>query len=218
MPPRHPQQERLVHMSNHITRKITRMRTRMSITRGERIALGPCAWTEPEQLAGPGGWWRGLSAIVAVGLRPCSGAILVLVFALAQGLFWAGVASTFVMGLGTAVKGYQCDLSRRCASRLAAGTRISGFNQRGVLNGPSAIEEYLKSLFKAGFNHEEITVDDVSPLGADAVLVRGEYHITGQGQNGAIKIDGNWGAVNVREGGVLKIRLIMALPKPPPPK
>jgi nickel/cobalt exporter len=36
-------------------------------------------------------------------LRPCSGAILVLVFALAQGLFWAGVAATLVMGLGTAV-------------------------------------------------------------------------------------------------------------------
>ena len=52
---------------------------------------------------GPGGWKRGLSAIVAVGLRPCSGAILVLVFALAQGLFWAGVAATFVMGLGTAI-------------------------------------------------------------------------------------------------------------------
>jgi nickel/cobalt transporter (NicO) family protein len=58
---------------------------------------------EPEQLAGPGGWRRGLSAIVAVGLRPCSGAIIVLVFALAQGLFWAGVASTFVMAIGTAV-------------------------------------------------------------------------------------------------------------------
>jgi nickel/cobalt exporter len=58
---------------------------------------------EPEELAGPGGWQRGLSAIVAVGLRPCSGAILVLVFAFAQGLFWAGVASTFVMGLGTAI-------------------------------------------------------------------------------------------------------------------
>jgi nickel/cobalt exporter len=38
-----------------------------------------------------------------VGIRPCSGAILVLVFALAQGLFWAGVAATFVMGLGTAI-------------------------------------------------------------------------------------------------------------------
>ena len=58
---------------------------------------------EPEALAGPGGWARGLSAIAAVGLRPCSGAILVLVFALAQGLFWIGVASTFVMGLGTAI-------------------------------------------------------------------------------------------------------------------
>jgi nickel/cobalt transporter (NicO) family protein len=34
-------------------------------------------------------------------LRPCSGAILVLVFALAQGLFWVGVESTFMMGLGT---------------------------------------------------------------------------------------------------------------------
>jgi ABC-type nickel/cobalt efflux system permease component RcnA len=56
---------------------------------------------EPSELAGRGGWQRGLSAIVAVGLRPCSGAILVLVFALAQGLFWAGVGATLVMGLGT---------------------------------------------------------------------------------------------------------------------
>jgi ABC-type nickel/cobalt efflux system permease component RcnA len=58
---------------------------------------------EPQQLAGPGGWRRGLGAVFAVGLRPCSGAILVLVFALAQGLFWAGIAATFVMGLGTAI-------------------------------------------------------------------------------------------------------------------
>jgi nickel/cobalt exporter len=36
-------------------------------------------------------------------LRPCSGAILVLVFALAQGLFPLGVAATLVMGLGTAI-------------------------------------------------------------------------------------------------------------------
>jgi nickel/cobalt exporter len=44
-----------------------------------------------------------LTAVFAVGLRPCSGAILVLVFTLAQGLFWAGVVATFVMGLGTAI-------------------------------------------------------------------------------------------------------------------
>jgi ABC-type nickel/cobalt efflux system permease component RcnA len=58
---------------------------------------------EPTQLSGPGGWRRGFGAVLTVGLRPCSGAILVLVFALAQGLFWAGVAATFVMGLGTAI-------------------------------------------------------------------------------------------------------------------
>jgi ABC-type nickel/cobalt efflux system permease component RcnA len=58
---------------------------------------------EPSALAGPGGWSRGLSAILTVGIRPCSGAILVLVFALAQGLFWAGIAATLLMGLGTAI-------------------------------------------------------------------------------------------------------------------
>src|SRR5258707_8082964 len=57
----------------------------------------------PSELAGPGGWRRGLGTIFAVGLRPCSGAILVLVFALAQGMFWAGIAATLVMGLGTAI-------------------------------------------------------------------------------------------------------------------
>jgi nickel/cobalt transporter (NicO) family protein len=69
----------------------------------DAAAWGHAHGPEPEDLAGPGGWKRGLSAIVAVGLRPCSGAILVLVFALAQGLFWAGVAGTFVMALGTAI-------------------------------------------------------------------------------------------------------------------
>ena len=58
---------------------------------------------EPSELSGTHWLRRGLTAIVAVGLRPCSGAIIVLVFALAQGLFWIGVASTFVMGLGTAI-------------------------------------------------------------------------------------------------------------------
>jgi len=80
---------------------------------------------EPSQLAGPGGWSRGLSAILTVGIRPCSGAILVLVFALAQGMFWAGVAATFVMGLGTAITVSTIALvavsAKGIASRMAAG-------------------------------------------------------------------------------------------------
>lgn len=55
----------------------------------------------PEQVAGPLNWRRAGSAILAVGLRPCSGALIVLVFALSQGFFMAGVASALAMGLGT---------------------------------------------------------------------------------------------------------------------
>jgi len=69
----------------------------------EASAWGHAHAPEPAELKGPHWLRRGLTAIVAVGLRPCSGAIIVLVFALAQGLFWIGAASTFVMGLGTAI-------------------------------------------------------------------------------------------------------------------
>jgi nickel/cobalt exporter len=56
----------------------------------------------PQVVARPG--VRGAAAaIVSVGLRPCSGALIVLVFALSQDIFWAGIASTFVMAVGTAI-------------------------------------------------------------------------------------------------------------------
>src|SRR4029079_754165 len=44
-----------------------------------------------------------LGTVLAIGVRPCTGAIIVLVFSLAQGVFWTGVAATFAMALGTAV-------------------------------------------------------------------------------------------------------------------
>ena len=66
-------------------------------------AWGHAHGPEPAELAGAGGWRRGLSAVIAVGLRPCSGAIIVLIFALAQDLFWTGVGATLLMGLGTAI-------------------------------------------------------------------------------------------------------------------
>jgi nickel/cobalt exporter len=83
----------------------------------------------PTELAGPGGWWRGLSAIFAVGLRPCSGAILVLVFALAQGLFWAGIAATFVMGLGTAIT--VAAIAVLAVSARGVASRLSGARDGG---------------------------------------------------------------------------------------
>lgn len=86
----------------------------------------------PDAVAGAGGWQRGFGAILSVGLRPCSGAILVLVFALAQGLFWAGVAATFVMGLGTAITVAAIALISVFAKGLAR--RLIGEREgRGVL-------------------------------------------------------------------------------------
>lgn len=44
----------------------------------------------------------GLGAVFSVGLRPCTGAIVVLSFAFFNGLYVAGVMSVFAMALGTA--------------------------------------------------------------------------------------------------------------------
>ena len=98
----------------------------------------------PDQLAGPGGWQRGLGAIFAVGLRPCSGAILVLVFALAQGLFWAGIAATFVMGLGTAITVATIAVvavsAKGLARRLSAGSEGGGtLVMRGIEFGAAGL-------------------------------------------------------------------------------
>jgi ABC-type nickel/cobalt efflux system permease component RcnA len=56
---------------------------------------------DPALISGPLNWSKATSAILAVGLRPCTGAIFVLVFSLAQGFFIAGIAAALAMGLGT---------------------------------------------------------------------------------------------------------------------
>lgn len=50
-----------------------------------------------------GSWREQLSVVLAVGLRPCSGALVVMVFALSQGLLAAGIVSVLLMGLGAAI-------------------------------------------------------------------------------------------------------------------
>ncbi|MCU4178728.1 nickel/cobalt transporter [Bosea sp. BH3] len=49
------------------------------------------------------GWREMAGVVLAAGLRPCAGALIVLVFAALQGLFWAGVAAALAMALGTAL-------------------------------------------------------------------------------------------------------------------
>jgi nickel/cobalt transporter (NicO) family protein len=117
----------------------------------------------PGELAGPGGWRRGFAAIFAVGLRPCSGAILVLVFALAQGLFWAGVAATFVMGLGTAITVAAIAVMAVSAKDLAR--RLSGAREGGGVLIMRAVEFGAAGLvlfFGAGLLFGYLTAERVT--------------------------------------------------------
>ena len=66
--------------------------------------------------------------------------------------------------------------------------------------------ETFKTQFDSGFRHIDLVVDQVSPFGTDAAITVGTYQITGRGQGGPLKVDGRWTEVEVREGGVWKIR------------
>ena len=79
-----------------------------------------------------------------------------LVFALAQGLFWAGVAATFVMGLGTAITVAaiaSVAVGFRSAAKQIAGAR-SGYGMlalRGIEVGAAVVVRAFGSLLLAGY-------------------------------------------------------------------
>lgn len=59
---------------------------------------------DPKLIAGENFDWKSAwAAIVAVGLRPCTGALIVLSFAFLNGLWVGGIVSVFAMALGTAI-------------------------------------------------------------------------------------------------------------------
>ncbi|MFT3731969.1 MAG: hypothetical protein QM780_11205 [Hyphomicrobium sp.] len=70
----------------------------------------------PEQLKGRLSWSRALAISFSIGIRPCTGALLVIIFAASQGLIWAGILATFAMAFGTA-------LTVSCLAALSVGSR-----------------------------------------------------------------------------------------------
>lgn len=59
---------------------------------------------DPAMLSGDRFDWRtAWAAVASVGIRPCSGALIVLTFAFLNGLWVAGIASVLAMALGTAI-------------------------------------------------------------------------------------------------------------------
>ena len=90
---------------------------------------GHCGHTHvatPDQLQGAWNWRHAWSLAFSIGIRPCTGAIGVLLLSLSLGIVWAGVFATFTMAIGTAITvsllAAMAVWSRDLAARVAGGT------------------------------------------------------------------------------------------------
>ena len=86
---------------------------------------------DPARLEGPFSMTAAAATVVAAGARPCSGALLVLVFALSQGAFGVGVGAASAMALGVATTTGALAAVAVFGKSLAA--RLAGGSGRGVL-------------------------------------------------------------------------------------
>jgi nickel/cobalt exporter len=82
-------------------------------------------------------------AVVSAGARPCTGALIALVFALSQGMFAAGVVATVAMAIGTgltvAALGLMAVGAKGLASRLSAAGSGHAAAAIGVLEGVASL-------------------------------------------------------------------------------
>jgi nickel/cobalt exporter len=122
---------------------------------GPDCGCGHAHVPDARELRGDWSFAKAFSLAFAVGIRPCTGAILVLVFANGLGLFWAGVFSTFAMAVGTfitvsliaAVAVY----SKRLAARMVRGnTRWMDWLGIGLRFGGGAAIAFLGTILFLG--------------------------------------------------------------------
>ena len=136
----------------------------------EHAADGSCCghahMPDPQQLEGELSWRKAIAIALSVGIRPCTGAILVMIFALSQGIFIAGVFATFAMALGTAITVSVLAAlavgSRELATRMAGGGE-SRFAD-AVSNGIGLVGSLLVFLMGAAFFIASLGPGGTSPL------------------------------------------------------
>ncbi|AJJ09775.1 high-affinity nickel-transport family protein [Yersinia rohdei] len=72
-----------------------------------------------QELQAGGDWRTRLAIVLAMGMRPCSGAIMVLLFAKVIGVYWWGILSAIAMAIGTSLTISVLALFVHYARRLA---------------------------------------------------------------------------------------------------
>lgn len=112
-----------------------------SAVRDDSCGCGHLHAPSIETASGRLDWTKAWSTVVAVGLRPCTGALIVLVFALSQGLFIAGIASAFTMALGTGVT---------VAALTLAAVTTRGLAIRLTATGSGELAHHLHAAIEAG--------------------------------------------------------------------
>jgi uncharacterized protein (TIGR02246 family) len=146
------------------------------------------------------------------------------------------IAAFAAVGLITSASAQQVDQNTRQQIERLAAAYVESWNKQdaagiatlytkdGVLvkptgavrSGSQEIEQASQGVMKMFPQHNGETIEQISPLGNDADIRIGEFHLSGQGQTGPSKLDGRYTAVDVREGGTWKIRLFTAVPIAPP--
>ena len=105
---------------------------------------------DPAMLGKHFSWRDAALTVVTAGSRPCSGAILILVFALSQGIFMAGVWATVAMALGTAITtgalAAVAVLAKGAALRLTGETSRKGVIVIRALECAAALAVFLLGL------------------------------------------------------------------------
>lgn len=84
-------------------------------------------------------WRTSLAVILSIGMRPCTGAVLVLVFARFSGVSWAGAAAVLAMSMGTAI-------TVSLMAMAAVGAREFALRMLGSSNGLVGTLGYLAAI------------------------------------------------------------------------
>ena len=118
--------------------------------------------------------------------------------------------------LGKVASAYEQNFNKKDAAGITSlyTKNYLRVNAGGVVTDNTKLYE---DTFKTGFDRLEVKTTEIQPLSDDMAMLTGESRITGKSEKGdPIDVTVIWTALDVRENGQWKIRMLTSLPKPPP--